>query len=558
MTSPNFENIDLWLFDYVEGNLSTYQKTLLENYILNHPELDVDLDMWKMSTLAVSDNFVSDIHIAKKKESRYAYYFTTVLGAVIILLIGQTDHLQLSLNDTVNKIAQEENINTILTAEKISTERNTALVQVNKDNDTPSKANRQSIIENKENTLYTSSINSSTLNTLNIKAINSRDNELARMETIAPTITTTKGSNVQINLTPLTYKPLGQVLCDVSESDELANTNQDKVKKQRALNGLKISTKEIFNKIDRVLSKSTALSNYRDHYYMIPGISSSNAHLSSTGSVSQTRFFSTSRVRWFESEQQKLSQEFTIDSYVRSLRSGVGAQVSYDTYAGGTIKDWNASLSFSPKIALSRNISLEPVAKLKVGNKILNSNKVNNNTVSLFNSASPQLFSFDTTQAIGRKLWYRDLDAGVTLNTKVFYVGFQAENILNHVENLYQNEQNSNYRTPTTYSVLAGTQYMSRNEKISFHPYVYMRSNVDATSYYTGFSFDLDKLFIGASYGSASQYSGSIGLSLNQFALLLQSTRAYQAHLDQNLFTHQLTLRINSPMSKKTRRYITL
>ena len=30
MTSPNFENIDLWLFDYTEGNLSVYQKELLE------------------------------------------------------------------------------------------------------------------------------------------------------------------------------------------------------------------------------------------------------------------------------------------------------------------------------------------------------------------------------------------------------------------------------------------------------------------------------------------------------------------------------------------------
>ena len=501
MTSPNFENIDLWLFDYIEGNLSTYQKTLLENYILNHPELDVDLDMWKMSTLAVSDDFVSDIHIAKKKESRYAYYFTTVLGAVIILLIGQADHLQSSLNDAANKIAQEENNYTNLTAEKLSVENNTA--QVNKYADTPSKTNGQTILENKENILYTGSINSIALNTLNSNTINSSENELAVMETSVTTRIASQSNNTQIKLTPLTYIPLGQVLYDVSESDELANTNQDKIKKQRGLSGLKISTKEIFNKIDRVLSKSTALSNYRDHYYMIPGISSSNANLSSTGSVSQTRFFSTSRVRWIESEQQKLSQEFTLDSYVRSLRSGVGAQVSYDTYAGGTIKDWNASLTFSPKIALSRNISLEPVAKLKVGNKILNSSKVNNNTVSLFNSTSPQLFSFDTTQAIGRKLWYRDLDAGVTLNTKVFYIGFQAENLLNHVENLYQNQQNSNYRTPTTYSVLAGTQYMSRNEKISFHPYVYMRSNTDATSYYAGFSFDLDKLFIGASYGSA-------------------------------------------------------
>ena len=58
MTSPNFDNIDLWLFDYTEGNLSTYQKELLEQYILNHPELEVDLDMWNMSKATMSSDFV--------------------------------------------------------------------------------------------------------------------------------------------------------------------------------------------------------------------------------------------------------------------------------------------------------------------------------------------------------------------------------------------------------------------------------------------------------------------------------------------------------------------
>ena len=213
---------------------------------------------------------------------------------------------------------------------------------------------------------------------------------------------------------------------------------------------------------------------------------------------------------------------------------------------------------FSPKIALSRNISLEPVARLKIGNKILDSNKADNNSLSLYNNENPQIFTFDTAQNIGRKLWYRDLDAGFTINTKVLYIGFQAENLLNHLENLYQNDQSSSNPIPTTYSLLAGTQYLSRNEKISFHPYIYMRSNVNRTAYYTGFSFDLDKLFIGASYGTDNEFSGSLGLSLNRFALLIQSTRAYQPQLNQNLYTHQLTLRINSPMSKKTRRYITL
>ena len=73
MTSPNFENIDLWLFDYTEGNLSVYQKELLEQYILNHPELEIDLDMWNMSKVSISTDFVDTLELKKKRTSRFSY-----------------------------------------------------------------------------------------------------------------------------------------------------------------------------------------------------------------------------------------------------------------------------------------------------------------------------------------------------------------------------------------------------------------------------------------------------------------------------------------------------
>ena len=562
MTSPNFENIDLWLFDYTEGNLSVYQKELLENYILNHPELEVDLDMWNMAKVPVVETIDHRVEIKKKREHRFTYYATSLLGAVIILLIGKTHELN-SVNNNLNNTSQISKIeNTTGVNKRIFNERkllskNPKEASENSRN-TPSEI-QISIAQANANIVSTSvnitrkqrSYESENYNTepdFEILFARSSKNGLQEQEEDI------------LSLTPfvLPIQP-ADVLNGTSYSNaELTETTDAPKHKSLGLSGLRLNTKTLFNKIDRALSKSIAFSNYRDHFYIIPGIASNNVNLSATGSTSQTRFISTSRARWLGTNNEKISQELSLDGYARSIRSGIGAQMSYDSYADGTIKDWNASFIFSPKIALSRNISFEPAAKLKIGNKILNADKVENNTVSLYNNNNPQVFEYDTSQNIGRKLWYRDLDAGFTINTKVLYIGFQAENILNHVENLYQNQQNSENLIPTTYSVLAGTQYLSRNEKISFHPYVYVRSNVNRTSYYTGFSFDLDKLFIGASYGSNDEYSGALGLSLDRFALLIQTTRAYQEQLNQNLFTHQLTLRVNSPMSKKTRRYITL
>ena len=562
MTSPNFENIDLWLFDYVEGNLSVYQKELLENYILNHPELEIDLDMWNMAKIPVVETIAHDLQIKKKRENRYAYYTTSIISAVIILLIGKSNeinNLKLDLNESIQT--------SDLQVEIIKKEEVKDAYQINsKKSSSTSAKTKSSIIENEMQTMQSSSVagltNANPTSEMQ-HAVISPNTEPINYNTYRHTASKNELQEEGIDILAIRPLKLPIQLKEVVNGEsyssiELTETSEVTNKKSSGLSGIRLNTKSMFNKIDRILSKSIAFSNYRDHFYIIPGIASNNINLSATGSTSQTRFLSTSRARWFGTNNEKLSQEISLDGYARSIRSGIGAQVNYDTYANGTIQDWNAALIFSPKIALSRNISLEPVARLKIGNKILDANKADNNSLSLYNNENPQIFTFDTAQNIGRKLWYRDLDAGFTINTKVLYIGFQAENLLNHVENLYQNDQSSSNPTPTTYSVLAGTQYLSRNEKISFHPYIYMRSNVNRTAYYTGFSFDLDKLFIGASYGTDDEYSGSLGLSLNRFALLIQTTKAYQPQLNQNLYTHQLTLRINSPMSKKTRRYITL
>ena len=545
MITPNFDNIDRWLFDYVEGNLSSEQESTLEKYILNHPELEVDLDMWRMSNIKMSDSFVNDINIPKKTEQSNAYRLINVFGIFLILLIGRQIHFDENVsypNNTSIQVSQD-----------IQNKNN---VKENKKSVLPASSDKQS-----ENRNLSISINPM-MGTSNLNedvfllgstpsAFSNLSNNMGEPFELNHLMIEEMIVNLDLELSSKNTNNVSLEIIDLKGQDIELESNISKTQ------GLKDKTKRIINQIDRVLSKNVALSNYRDHHYLIPQTSSIDANLSSIGSVSQSRFQSISRIRWMNSDQQKLSQQITFDTYARPIRSGIGAQVNYDYYADGSIKDWNGALIVSPKIALSRNIILEPVAKLKIGNKLLDREKAENNSLALFNSDSPQTFSYDTTQNIGRKLWYRDLDLGFTINTNIFYVGFQVSNLLNHSENIYQNNQNTNYRTPSVYSLYAGTQYVSRNEKLSFHPYFYMRSINKNKQYFGGFSIDLDKLYLGASADFNDQYSASIGLSLDRFALILQSTNSFIPELNQHLYTHQLTIRINSDISKKTRRYIT-
>ena len=548
MNTPNFDNIDRWLFDYVEGNLNSDQESTLENYILNHPELEVDLDMWRMSNIKMSDTFVNDLNIPKKTEKSHAYRLMNVFGILVILLIGR----QIHFSETIAPSNKDE-----IQVSQNPQNKNNELVKEN----TILSSN---LIVNSENRSTYASINPSLNSTSNISDLNnynlplsSTGNFLSNAGNIGDPFDLKKLMIEKLNLNldlKLSSKNTNEYSAD---NLELIGEEIESKSNISQFLGVKAKTKRIINKIDRLLSQNVALSNYRDHQYLIPQISSIDANLSSIGSVSQSRFQSTTRIRWMNSNQRKLSQQITFDTYARPIRSGVGAQVNYDYYADGSIKDWNGALIVSPKISLSRNIFLEPVAKLKIGNKLLDRDKTDNNSLAIFNTDSPQAFSYDTTQNIGRKLWYRDLDLGLTINTNIFYIGIQASNLLNHSENIYQNTQNTNYRTPTVYSLFAGTQYVSRNEKLSFHPYFYMRSVNKNKQYFGGFSLDLDKFYLGAAADFNDQYSASIGLSFDRFALILQSTNSYIPELNQHLYTHQLTIRINSDISKKTRRYIT-
>ena len=548
MNNPNFENIDRWLFDYVEGNLSSKQESMLENYILNHPELEVDLDMWRMSNIKTSKAFVNDVQIVKKTVSRKIFHFINTIGIIIILLIGRQIHeIDSNFSNGDGQLHQA------------STELNT------NDPSNLNYSNTQNVEHERRNLSSEASAENNISNTqktnkVSIQEFAYEESDQNKRHTSSSELQEFMISECAIDMNieklHINQTTAFKYTKNFAFNDEEVKEQSNQKNRSKQIS-FKNSAKKLMNNIDQALSKNLGLSNYRDHNYLIPEISSLDANLSMTGSVSQSRIQSISRLRWINTDQHKLSQQLSFDTYARGIRSGIGAQVNYDYYADGTIQDWNGALILSPKIAMSRNIYLEPVAKLKIGNKLLDASKVENNSIALFNTNSPQNFSYDTTQNIGRKLWYRDVDIGLTLNTKMFYIGAQASNFLNHSEDIYQNGDNENYRTPTTYSFFAGTQYVSRNEKLSFHPYVYVRSIQSNRDYFAGFSIDLNHLYIGASLDFQDQYTGSIGLALDRFALIVQSTRSLNPLMNEHLYTHQLTLRINSDISKKTRRYIT-
>jgi hypothetical protein len=172
-----------------------------------------------------------------------------------------------------------------------------------------------------------------------------------------------------------------------------------------------------------------------------------------------------------------------------------------------------------------------------------------------YQTGEQQLINFDTTANIGRNLLYRDLDAGFTLNSSRGYVGVQAENITGHFNDIFSNQENEYQHAKLRVSGIAGTQFLSQNQRLSFAPYVYSTWKTGNFNSFVGFSASIYGLKLGGSI-SQSQQTAQIGYQSKRFGILAQSS--VQQRLTQPRYTHQLMLRINTETSKKTRRYITL
>lgn len=563
MNFPNRENIDRWLFDFTEGNLSAEQETILDNYILNNPDIEIDLDAWQSAKLTNQEISLPNKENYKRKRRIAPVNF---LSLIILLSIGTVwilNSSQLEPNKTSAKI--DNAFKKTEFKKEIFTSKNNSIGNISKvfENNSQVENGEQLEVSLSTSNEFTPSLIKPDINQIDF-ALNSNyfqnstqnlgDKKLSDYSISESDFTQTTQSYLpKLNLKIIDSKTLKLDYYQI-RNEELQLNETDNL--GEGIN-LELGKFKIFQKVGKILEKDLGLSNIPDHNYSIPEYSNIDVLFSNIGATSQFRFQSTSMARWIESvDQRKFSQQITLDGYSRGAQSGFGLQANYDYFANGSIQNWNTCLLFSPKLALSRSVSLEPALRLKIGNKLLNEDRITNHSIVNYENQTANQFNFDSSIAIGSKLWYRDLDFGLTINTPYFYIGGQVSNVLRHQNNIYSNYENLDMRANNVYNAVIGTQYISRNHKIQFSPYAFFE-RINTNRFFAGFNLKLYKLMLGGSYGTGNTISASVGLTFKNFTLCTQSSYAYSTAIDQNSFIHQLTLRFNSNVDKKSRRYIT-
>ena len=569
MNIPNRENIDRWLFDWTEGNLSPSQEIQLEEFLIQNPDLSIDVDAWDAATVSsIPFEYDNQASLKKRKKRVFAYwqFYALILliatGGTSLYFSFKTESQQIAAKTSnaftspISKIATRSTINNntqdLITA-------NSPISNSGRQNFYEAPSYQASLIK------YTENINTNVLPLSSEKEKVSFDNN-----TITNTIEMAIQPIIPIENIELTDKLDSSAVSAVSiepsiEADEIIqsegeneNESEDKKLSRKKINlpTLKLNSS---SKLSKWVKKDLTNTNQKDRVYALSEKSNLDLNNSFVGNISQLKFQSMSTVRWIDiADQQKISQQISFDGYLREAKAGLGIISNYSNFSNGLIQDWNLNLIYAPKLAINRYLTIEPSMKYTFGKKVLNSSKVINNSTVEVETNQLETFSIDPNQAIGKNLWYRDLGAGLIINAGPIYFGGQVNNLLKHQDNLYSNDYTTIRRADRELTLVGGTDFNSKNGNFTFSPYIFHTIFGSQSSTYLGASIHLKSFLIGGSYQTNGSSSGMIGLHKDRFSLLCQTSYASSSYTQSKSFIHQLTIRINSNISKKTRRYLYL
>ena len=574
MNIPNRENIDRWLFDWTEGNLSPSQEMQLEEFLIENPDLSIDADAWDAATVSsIPYAYENQASLKKRKKRVFAYW---QFYALILLIATGGTSLYFSFKTETQQIAAKT-FNTPkspiskITTTPIKNNNYQEPITINSPISNPGDQNfyeapsyQVSLNKHNEN-LSTNTLPYSSENEKvpfdNNTITNS--NEMA----VQPVIPIEKIELIdKLDVSVVSSEPL--IAADEIIQSENENENENEIENGKENEDKKSSRKKInmptlklnsSSQLSKWVKKDLTNTNQKDRVYALSEKSNLDLNNSFVGNISQLKFQSMSTVRWLDiADQQKISQQISFDGYLREAKAGLGIISNYSNFSNGLIQDWNLNLIYAPKLAINRYLTIEPSMKYTFGKKVLNSSKVINNSTVEVETNQLETFSIDPNKAIGKNLWYRDLGAGLIINAGPIYFGGQVNNLLKHQDNLYSNDYTSIRRADRELTLVGGTDFNSKNGNFTFSPYIFHTIFGSQSSTYLGASIQLKSFLLGGSYQTNGSSSGMIGLHKNRFSLLCQTSYASSSYTQSKSFIHQLTIRINSNISKKTRRYLYL
>ena len=588
MSNPSFSNIDLWLFELAEGNLSPVQVEQLEMFLLQHPELDVDRDVWESAKVDATPP-VFEQKEELRRRAPIAWY-SAAGAAAVLCLIGITSTF-------VNTSSQQKT----LSAEEVRTNRINAKLteelQVLKAKLSSFESTQEASIkpnnEHKVNTLIVTNASAKGFKGKQ-ELTNSDRNNLSNLNGLNKNLTilnngnkyaqiTDNSDHVALNVQDLSIKSITPIQtekdftletylertaeltmnADLSYFENEVNSVPEEKREFGSDYGdyqltLKGRINNFSRAIQRMMDNPVALKNYRDPHYHVPGMLPNDVNFSSTGALLTTRVQAMSRLQWYGEENQQLMNQIAIDGYAYSMRGGVGVQLNHQMYNDGSVNVADVAVTYSPKISITKTISFEPAVRFKMGNMSLNRTKMNAINAIEMERANVHEFYPGEQAPLGNDLWYKDLGLGMMINTEWFFIGVQVDNIFRHTENIYSNDLVNPRRASNHFVGTVGTDWVSSNKNVSLSPYLVYQNKEKLSEAWLGANLRLSKFTFGASVSSSLEPAASIGLKFDRVAIQYNADYLKSVMTSNQSLSHQITVRFTAKPNRFGKRILNL
>jgi len=560
MTSPNRANIDQWLFDYFEGNLNPAQESVLEEFLLEHPEFDADMEAWGGARAISGVDQYPDAEKLKRPAVilplfiRWASVFVLLLGiggSIFFLNMQfsteQYAHVPLSesyfnsFDSELNSIETIHNRNSIEEKEKATQ---------NLDVESTS-----SIASNLEP--FTNNNNSTTQNNINAATTNSQA-KASNGSTSYNEEEPFGEADITFVNNPITVSPIiNEPPVQVDEAEIVAQrlkfeaTHKTDTKTKNSL------LSDMARSVKRFVRSDLGLINLRDPHYMVPGMTQNDVNFAHTGSLLATRVYSNTFIQWPNREGQTVAMQLGVDSYVSALHGGIGFQMNYSNYQAGMFENYEGAVTYSPKFKAGKNIVLEPALRFKMGSRNLNSDRITpGNQIEWERSNIRTLFPNGETPQ-GEQIFYKDLGVGLLVNTKWAFVGVNVDNLARHNNDIYSNPGLvSPSRADLNYVFTVGTDYESFNKRTSMSTYLLYQNYGSLNKAWLGVNFRYRFMTIGASLSTQLDPVASIGLSFDHFKISYLADYTTNNLTGNRLLSHQVSLRFVTKPNRNSRKLL--
>jgi len=585
MSKITHDNLDKWLFNLNEGNLSSSEKRELDSFLSQHPEYNVDADAWKEAEITenlVPYQFEAELHAIAGNSTFYAYRKWAVAASLLLLLGGSAFYYFFNFEDSNTTENSTSKLNSTKNYFNDHTNTHSANHTNNKGKINYSNSNSENINSNSsENNYSENNYSENTKNGINLNKNGNTNSALGngqKNQNIAE-LTSTNNSNtknnstqnkirqqVSINIkneihikTEKTTEYLTESLNIVNNNEEILIQDQEFIKKSEEkaklqvkenINPLVISDNKTNSNSDKrrkdryKLDPNPSFTNLRDPQLLMTNNHLIDQYAGFSGGMVSSRFSTNYRNTWTGNENiNSQTMLVSYDKLLRKLKTGIGFTALYNNYGGGMYTTMGAALSISPKFKLGRGTSIEPAVTFSYAQKNANANRAIPGTFIEDQRGNVLQIHRNGIVPTASSAYMPDLKIGAVLQTKKFWVATSIDHLLMPKEVLYTTESNL-YKNEIEFKATVGTDYLHRPESGNVvSPQMSFYYHDGYTEMWVGTNVRLKQFSMGASISQFQDYLATIGFQTPSFKMFYQFDMTRSLLMNEKFASHEIGLR---------------